>query len=137
MSEVKRCRMCHVTKPLTDFWAKTKNPDGSMLTPRTYCIQCGRAKSRAERAHRRANPIEPPVRLPSGPLGEWVLECQRRDPYLTFHQVARWFEVDEAAVRRWVSGERSTVDLDTVDRAFCRLGDPGLLNELWPVAVAA
>lgn len=137
MSPEKRCATCHVVKPWTDYWAHRKHPDGTMRKPYPDCKVCAKAKNDARRASRKANPTEAPVRLNSEPLGEWIVGCLRRDPWLTLAQISGWFDVDEAVVRRWVSGERPTVDLDTVDRAFCRMGDPGLLNELWPVAVAA
>lgn len=137
MSTTKQCATCGIVKPLTEYWIHRKNPDGSMRKPYPDCKTCGKAKNRERRALRKAQPIDPPARLDSGPLGEWIVGCLRRDPYLTLAQVAGWFDVDEAVVRRWISGLQITADLDTVDRAFCRMGDPGLLNELWPVAVAA
>lgn len=137
MSTTKQCATCGIVKPLTEYWIHRKNPDGSMRKPYPDCKVCGKQKNDARRAYRKANPVEPAIRVDSAPLGEWVLGCMRRDPWLSLTQVAHWFDVDEALVRRWVSGDKATVDLDVVDRAFCRMGDPNMLNELWPVAVAA
>lgn len=68
--------------------------------------------------------------LPIGPWRHWV----NTGPYthLTALEFAALADVDEAVVRRWRDGKERSVSLDVIDRALCMLGQPGVLNDLYP-----
>lgn len=49
----KTCADCDERKSWSEFWPKTKWPDGSMRQPHAYCKDCWRERSRAWKARRR------------------------------------------------------------------------------------
>jgi DNA-binding transcriptional regulator YdaS (Cro superfamily) len=76
--------------------------------------------------------------LPIGPFQQWIRDEIRRRG-LTHAEFARRIGVTERRVRFWLdpvessTGRRQEViGMATADRVFCRLGDPWLLNEIWP-----
>src|ERR1700755_2485138 len=46
----KKCSVCLVVKPWSDYWAAARWPDGSMQRPQYRCRECVRANRRARRA---------------------------------------------------------------------------------------
>jgi len=67
--------------------------------------------------------------LPVEPFRAWLEAfIERHGP----NRASELMGVDQRIVYRWRFENRS-VRLDVVDGVFCRLGDPGLLNELYPV----
>jgi hypothetical protein len=118
-----------------NFYAATRNPDGSPRTLKSWCRKCSNNHSKEWhwRNKRRANlhPVdaEPNVRLPIGPFREWMLDRLARldgsEDLLAYE-----LGVDARACYRWLH-ETRTIGLDQVDRALIQSGTAQLW-ELYP-----
>lgn len=82
-----------------------------------------RAKARQERA------AETNRRLDGAPWTAWLRHLEHR--FETTTDMADWLGVDESLLRRWLDG-RAGLKLDTADAVLVRIGEPGLLMDLWP-----
>jgi hypothetical protein len=69
-------------------------------------------------------------RLPIGPWRDWLLTGPLADKPAS--ELAATIGTDEAVIRRWRDSPEQNVSLDIVDRALCRLNQPGVLNDLYP-----
>lgn len=136
--EPRECKVCGEVKPYREF-----------VKGHSTVWTCRECRNDAKRVRGRAAKWDRNPRLPAGPFREWLdgyVEGCRRE--LEFE--ARWAGVpvvsstgtglaavrlgmDEARVRRILNGESQNVSLGAVDRVCVRLGDPGLLNRLYPI----
>lgn len=51
----KKCAKCKRRKPWTDYWAKTKWPDGTMRQPQSWCKTCHAERTPNPEVRQRAN----------------------------------------------------------------------------------
>lgn len=70
---------------------------------------------------------EPTILLPIGPFREWVSEQLETGVALFCERAS----VTDRIVWRWFN-ESERIELDSVDRVICALGEPQLLAELYP-----
>src|SRR4051812_29218954 len=72
----KRCNDCRAVQPLSEFYVKVRNPDGSARTFQSYCKACARERQRVQGGiKRRGRPYEP--REPA--MSPEVRAARRRD----------------------------------------------------------
>ena len=134
MSDVKTCRDCGVTRPITEFHlVRRDRPNGAR---KGYCRECYaiRARVSRERAQaRKARMLEPvdlevPVWVPAGPL---AVAMDRRIMRARFAgeasdstaqmAVCAACEVDPRRLSAWRTGESTRTTLDLADRVLIGL----------------
>ena len=134
MNDVKTCRDCGLTKPITEFSPLRRNrPDG----PRKgYCRPCYRERNRVVKQRMRATPslklapvdAEPKVWVPAGPL---AVAMDRRIKRCDFEDCAGVLSAQEAVCQAcgvdprrlsaWRTGESERTTLDLADRVLIGL----------------
>lgn len=68
--------------------------------------------------------------LDARPFARW-LEFALAE-YGTLDSLALYCDMNATGLSRIISGQYQKVQLDTVDKALCRLGSPNMLRELYP-----
>lgn len=141
---MKRCNGCEEYLPVDSYGVKTHRKDGSPVW-QTRCRPCRHSQQWAAtqaRREQRANATCPvdrelPIRLPIGPWRDW-LSARLAMPDVDQQTLSDRMGVDQRQLSRWLGlhGEGIFVNLDTVDAALCKLGDPGLLRDLYPALYA-
>lgn len=142
---VKHCGQCgrDLDATTANFYASSRNPDGSPRTLKSWCIPCSNRSSKESHERRRnadgLAPVdrEPNVRLPIEPFRLWLmgrferLERQRRGGSEdALAALALEIGVHPRACYRWLRETRS-IGIDQVDRALVNSGTAQLW-ELYP-----
>lgn len=136
---MKRCQCCGADKPEREF--RKRHDTGKR---RSTCLGCEAQRRRvrytaSREQEERTMPSDRigDARVPLAPWREWLWrELDRlavaEHPAPRVALAAR-LSVPDRQLYRWLFEPVETASLDMVDWALCHAGEPGLLNELYPV----